>query len=80
MLLTTVIEPDNENYDFEEFHDYLYEKGFTIYPGKLAEKNTFRVANMGDIKTDDIERFIEAMSEYFMKIKLQDYVKFKNRM
>ena len=35
---------------------------------------------MGDIKTDDIERFIEAMSEYFMKIKLQDYVKFKNRM
>lgn len=80
MLLTTVIEPDNENYDFEEFHEYLYEKGFTIYPGKLAEKNTFRIANMGDIKSDDIERFIEAMSEYFMKIKLQDYVKFKNRM
>lgn len=67
MLLTTVIEPENKNYDFEEFHDYLYEKGFTIYPGKLAEKNTFRIANIGDIKVNDIERFVEVMTSYFKK-------------
>lgn len=67
MLLTTVIEPENKNYDFEEFHDYLYEKGFTIYPGKLAEKNTFRIANIGDIKVNDIERFVEVMTSYFIK-------------
>ena len=67
MLLTTIIEPENENYDFEEFHDYLYKKGFTIYPGKLAEKNTFRIANIGDIEVKDIERFVEVMTSYFTK-------------
>ncbi len=65
MLLTTIIEPDNEKYNFNEMHDYLYGKGFTIYPGKLAGKNTFRIANIGAITENDIECFIEALKQYF---------------
>lgn len=59
-LLTMFFEPENENYDFEKMHDLLYEKGFTIYPGKIKE-NTFRLANMGAIEKEDIEKFLKAV-------------------
>ena len=65
MLLTTVIEPEDIGYNFDEMHDYLYKKGFTIYPGKLAGQNTFRIANMGAITENDMEHFIEALKQYF---------------
>ena len=71
-ILTTVLEPDVQNFHFKRMHDLLYEKGFTIYPGKIGHNNTFRVANMGDIDDGDIDAFIvsckEALSE--MKINL----------
>ena len=68
-LLTTVIEPDLEKYNFNELHDYLYNNGFTIYPGKLSSKNTFRIANIGAIYPKDIKKFIDIMEKYFLSIK-----------
>ena len=54
-----------EGLAFEEFHDRLYEKGFTIYPGLLKEK-TFRLAVMGDITYRDIERFLSEVKKLNM--------------
>ena len=67
-LLTSIIEPSNEKYNFNEFHDYLRSKGFTIYPGKISSQNTFRIANIGDIYPENIKKFVEVMKEYFMDI------------
>lgn len=64
-LLTTVSEPSLSKYNFEEMHDFLLKKGFTIYPGKLNSSKTFRVANIGEINSDDINRFIDAVESYF---------------
>jgi aspartate aminotransferase-like enzyme len=44
-------------------HDLLFERGFTIYPGKGAKVGTFRLANMGDITPDDMTRFVAALRE-----------------
>jgi len=60
-ILTTIIEPENEKYDFEKLHDLLYDKGFTIYPGKVERPDTFRLANLGAIDYKDIEKFLEAL-------------------
>lgn len=60
-ILTTIIEPDHPNYDFSVMHDLLLQKGFTIYPGKMGETPTFRLANMGEIYSQDIEAFLQAM-------------------
>ena len=60
-ILTSVVEPDHPNYDFMTMHDLLYEKGFTIYPGKIGTANTFRVANLGAINAEDIRRFLQAL-------------------
>lgn len=62
-LLTTILYPDNPNFDFEILHDQLYKKGFTIYPGKIGYKNTFRIANIGAIDYRDIENFLQNLRE-----------------
>ncbi len=56
-LVVAVKYPDDENWDFERVHDYCYERGFTIYPGKAAVQNTFRLCALGAITERDIEDF-----------------------
>jgi 2-aminoethylphosphonate-pyruvate transaminase len=63
-ILTAVIEPEDKNYDFNRMHHYLYERGFTIYPGKGAKLNTFRIANMGQLYKEDIENFLLTLRDY----------------
>jgi 2-aminoethylphosphonate-pyruvate transaminase len=63
-ILTSIIEPKDDNYNFTEMHDYLFKQGFTIYPGKGAKQNTFRIANMGEIYEEDIIRFLKCLGNY----------------
>jgi len=70
-LLLTVFEPDSTNYSFEKMHDFLYEGGFTIYPGKIGGKNTFRLATIGAIYPADIGMFIEAVKKFLNCLKDQ---------
>lgn len=62
-ILTTFREPEHLNYNFNKMHDLLYERGFTIYPGKIGVDNTFRLANLGAINHRDIKKFLGAMEE-----------------
>ncbi|OJV42587.1 MAG: hypothetical protein BGO29_11970 [Bacteroidales bacterium 36-12] len=63
-ILLAVKEPTNTEYDFNSMHDYFYERGFTIYPGKGAKDATFRLSILGDLRPDDINKFLEQMQEY----------------
>lgn len=63
-LLTAIMEPVHPAYSFNEMHDYLYERGFTIYPGKVGNKNTFRLSNIGAIYPADMEQFLLVFEEY----------------
>ncbi len=63
-LLTAIIEPGDPNYHFDDMHDYLYAKDFTIYPGKGAKKDTFRIANIGAIDNNDIDKFLVVLKQY----------------
>ena len=62
-LVVAVKYPDDENWDFERVHDYCYERGFTIYPGKAAIQNTFRLCALGAITERDIEDFFVVLEE-----------------
>jgi 2-aminoethylphosphonate-pyruvate transaminase len=57
------------DYSFNEMHDFLYARGFTIYPGKVSKTNTFRIANIGDIKESDILDFVNVFKEYISTLK-----------
>lgn len=62
-LVVSVLYPDDDNWDFEKIHDYCYERGFTIYPGKVARTNTFRLCALGAIDEQDIRDFFEVLEE-----------------
>ena len=55
--------PDDPNWDFEKIHDYCYERGFTIYPGKISGANTFRLCALGAIDEKDIQDFFVVFRE-----------------
>tara|TARA_B100000989_G_scaffold214088_1_gene162757 strand:+ start:14755 stop:15843 length:1089 start_codon:yes stop_codon:yes gene_type:complete len=52
-----------ENIDFNDLHDYLYKYGITIYPSKF-DINSFRIANIGDLKEEDIIFFITKLKNF----------------
>ena len=56
-LVVSVKYPDDSNWSFEKVHDYCYEHGFTIYPGKISTSNTFRLCALGAIDEQDIVEF-----------------------
>lgn len=66
-IITSIHEP-YAGYDFQSMHDYFYSKGIMIYPGKLDELKTFRIANIGDITSKDIEVFLELLENYLGSI------------
>jgi 2-aminoethylphosphonate-pyruvate transaminase len=70
-LLTSILEPKVKGYSFEELHDYLYSRGFTIYPGKVASEDTFRIANIGQIYPENMTKFIELLEEYLNQLRIK---------
>lgn len=62
-LVVSVLYPDDPNWDFERVHDYCYEHGFTIYPGKVSDTPTFRLCALGAIDEPDIEAFIQVLRQ-----------------
>ena len=62
-LVSSAIYPDDPNWSFEDIHDYCYERGFTIYPGKISTTNTFRLCALGAIDVKDIEDFFAVFKE-----------------
>lgn len=62
-LVVSVKYPEDPNWDFEKVHDYCYDRGFTIYPGKISTTNTFRLCALGAIDVEDIEDFFKVLGE-----------------
>lgn len=62
-LVVSVLYPDTPTFSFERVHDYCYDRGFTIYPGKISTTNTFRLCALGAIDVKDIEDFFTVLEE-----------------
>ena len=61
--MVSVKYPDDPNWSFEKVHDYCYDRGFTIYPGKISTTNTFRLCALGAIDSKDIDDFFVVMQQ-----------------
>ena len=62
-LVSAIRYPDDPSWDFDKIHDYCYERGFTIYPGKIEKKGTFRLCALGAINDEDIRDFWKVFRE-----------------
>ncbi len=55
--------PDDPRFSFEAFYERLNEKGLVIYPGKLTHADCFRIGNIGQVFTQDMERLVVAIEQ-----------------
>ena len=62
-LVAAVRNPNDPNWDFQKVHDYCYERGFTIYPGKVGTVGTFRLCALGAIDEGDIRAFFRVFRD-----------------
>ena len=59
-IIVTFRAPTDPAWQFQTFYDRLAERGFVIYPGKLAQVESFRVGCIGAFRADTMARFVEA--------------------
>lgn len=68
-LIVTINDPPSPDYRFNDLHALAREHGFTIYPGKLNNAATFRIANIGDIRPEEMQGFIKILETYISSIR-----------
>ncbi len=59
-IIVTFRAPADPAWDFRGFYDRLAARGFVIYPGKLAQAESFRVGCIGAFRADTVARFVDA--------------------
>lgn len=67
-IITTFFYPEGVSFKFTDFYNYVKERGYAIYPGKLTERDTFRIGNIGEIYEEDINLLIEIISQYLKEV------------
>lgn len=68
-IITTFFYPSDVSFKFPEFYKYIKERGYAIYPGKLTDRDTFRIGNIGEIYAEDIEKLIEIIGNFLAEQK-----------
>jgi len=52
------------DFDFDSFYQFIKERGFVIYPGKVSTIPSFRIGTIGDVDTTDIQRLLTIIGDY----------------
>ena len=63
-IITTFLYPEGTTFDFHDMYEFIKERGYAIYPGKLTDEETFRLGNIGEIYIDDIDKVTELLAMY----------------
>jgi 2-aminoethylphosphonate-pyruvate transaminase len=61
-IITAFNSPADPAYEFARFYGLLKERGFVIYPGKVSDRDTFRIGNIGDLHPPDMHRLLAAVA------------------
>ena len=52
------------DFDFRAFYDYLKDRRFIIYPGKVSKCDSFRIGNIGEVSAEDIHHLLDLIKTY----------------
>jgi 2-aminoethylphosphonate-pyruvate transaminase len=63
-FITTFKYPEWNGFTFESFYQFLKNRGFVIYPGKLTDAEVFRIGTMGDVHKKDIKKMCVSAEAY----------------
>jgi 2-aminoethylphosphonate-pyruvate transaminase len=77
-IITAFLYPHAPHWEFNRFYDALKTRGFVIYPGKVTDRDTFRIGNIGDIQAGDIQRLLNACSQLLRSLQLPEVPRTKS--
>ena len=63
-IITTFFYPEECRFTFAQMYEYIKDRGYAIYPGKVTEAPTFRIGNIGEIYKEDIEKVCAIIKEF----------------
>ena len=61
-IITAFHCPADPRFNFQEFYNRLSDCGCIIYPGKISQADTFRIANIGQLFESDIRALLESIT------------------
>lgn len=66
-IITTFFYPENKKYTFQEMYQYIKDRGYAIYPGKVTDAETFRIGNIGEIYPEDMHKVCSIIEEFLQE-------------
>ena len=66
-IITTFYYPKSHKFSFQEMYQYIKDRGYAVYPGKVTTADTFRIGNIGEIYKEDIIKVYEILKEFLEK-------------
>ena len=72
-IIQTFLIPADPNFHFEKFYEALRVRGFTIYPGKLTKRPSFRIGTIGQIDERIIAAALQAIRDVVAEMGVKDF-------
>ena len=72
-IIQTFLTPRDPNFHFDQFYEALRVRGFTIYPGKLTKRPSFRIGTIGQIDERVIAAALEAIRDVMGEMGVKDF-------
>ncbi len=67
-IIITFKQPNDPDFNFQQFYNALSDKDFLIYPGKLTVADTFRIGCIGNLNDQDMKDTITAIKEVISEL------------
>jgi 2-aminoethylphosphonate-pyruvate transaminase len=77
-IIQTFLTPRDPNFHFEKFYEALRLRGFTIYPGKLTKRPSFRIGTIGQIDERVIAAVLDAIRDVLAELGVKDFTPLEN--
>jgi len=71
VIINTFLFPDDKNFNFDQFYRELAARGLVIYPGKLTERECFRIGSIGRLFEEDMVTLTVAIKDILISMGVQ---------
>ena len=69
-IIVTFIAPQSKKFNFKNFYQFLKNRGYIIYPGKMSKIDSFRIGCIGQINPNIIRKLVKVIEIFIVKNKI----------
>jgi 2-aminoethylphosphonate-pyruvate transaminase len=73
-IIVTFHAPADPHYQFKPFYEAVKRRSFILYPGKLTQRETFRVGCIGAIGRNEMKQAVAAVADAMKELGIESGV------